>query len=99
MLSGWRLLEEGAGGAGATLHTAAGLAVVRSPRPLHYYCLFSHAIGADVVVSWRGAASLSWRRACFAIRGPAGAQCGAWNAVPSVLLMPALHRGEMEESG
>lgn len=31
-----------------------GLSVVSAPEPLHYYSLFSHTIGADVVVRWRG---------------------------------------------
>jgi hypothetical protein len=28
-----------------------GLAVLSAPEPLHYYSLFSHTIGYDVVVS------------------------------------------------
>ncbi len=33
---------------------ALGLAVLSAPEPLHYYSLFSHTIGADVVVRWWG---------------------------------------------
>ena len=50
---GWRLLEE-AKAAGAVVHHAdVGVAVLRPPRPLHYYSLFSHALGCDMVVSPR----------------------------------------------
>jgi hypothetical protein len=31
-----------------------GLAAVSAPEPLHYYSLFSHTIGCDVVVSGAG---------------------------------------------
>jgi len=30
---------------------STGVAIVRAPRPLHYYSLFSQTIGADVIVS------------------------------------------------
>lgn len=30
-----------------------GLAAISAPEPLHYYSLFSHTIGCDVVVSGR----------------------------------------------
>lgn len=30
-----------------------GVAIVRCPRPVHYYALFSHTLGCDVVVSYR----------------------------------------------
>jgi hypothetical protein len=32
-------------------YSEIGVAVVRCPRPVHYYALFSHTIGCDVVVS------------------------------------------------
>lgn len=51
-LQGWQLLEDGKAGGAVARHEDVGLAVLRPPRPLHYYCLFSHALGLDVVVSW-----------------------------------------------
>lgn len=32
-------------------HAALGLAVVAAPRPVHYYALFSHTVGADTVLA------------------------------------------------
>jgi hypothetical protein len=31
-------------------HLPLGLAVVSAPEPLHYYSIFSHTVGCDVVV-------------------------------------------------
>lgn len=50
VLQGWRLLEEGRSGGSVVRYDDIGLAVLRPPRPLHYYSLFSHAIGCDVVL-------------------------------------------------
>ena len=47
---GWELLERGKAEGAVRRHQDLGLAVLRAPRPLHYYSLFSHAIGCDVVV-------------------------------------------------
>jgi hypothetical protein len=48
-------------------HPSIGLAILSAPEPLHYYALFSHTCGCDVVVrgggqGW-GAAALQLRRA------------------------------------
>lgn len=66
VLAGWSLLapgvsvasSSGSGGlhlpaaAGVVRHEGLGVAVVRVPRPLHYYSLFSFAEpGCDVVVT------------------------------------------------
>jgi hypothetical protein len=50
VMEGWQLVECGRP-ATVQRHDELGLVVVRPPRPLHYYCLFSFAIGADVVVT------------------------------------------------
>ncbi|KAL4433981.1 hypothetical protein ABPG75_000422 [Micractinium tetrahymenae] len=50
VLEGWALLEGGRPAA-VQAHPQLGLAVLRPPRPLHYYSLFSHALGADTVLT------------------------------------------------
>lgn len=50
MLNGWAALEGGRP-ASVRVHPGMGLAVLRPPRPLHYYALFSHALGADTVLT------------------------------------------------
>jgi hypothetical protein len=44
-----------------------GLAVLSAPEPLHYYSLFSHTIGYDVVVSCFNAAVSRFYTAVFYI--------------------------------
>lgn len=81
-MDGWRALA-GAPGA-VSRHDDVGLAVLRPPSPLHYYSLFSHAIGADTVLTqlpkqryelesrwaWEGGRRRSWQ--CAASRAYTG---------------------------
>lgn len=50
VMEGWQLMERGRP-ATVQRHDELGLVVLRPPRPLHYYSLFSFAICADVVVT------------------------------------------------
>jgi hypothetical protein len=59
-LQGWQLLENGKAEGAVRRHEGVGVAVLRPPRPLHYYSLFSHAIGCDVVVSRADCTAGSW---------------------------------------
>lgn len=48
VMADWRLVEEEGS---VHVYGDIGLAVVRCPQPVHYYALFSHSLGCDVVVS------------------------------------------------
>lgn len=50
VLDEWAALERGRP-ATVQRHAGLGAAIVRSPRALHYYSLFSFAIGCDTVVT------------------------------------------------
>ena len=50
VLAGWQLLEDSRAEL-VQRHEGIGLAVVRPPKPLHYYCTFSFAIGCDTVLT------------------------------------------------
>ena len=47
VLADWRIIAE----EGRVEVRAGGVAIVECPRPVHYYALFSHSLGSDVVVS------------------------------------------------
>lgn len=48
VLEDYKLIEEQGM---VTKYPEIGVAIVRCPRPVHYYALFSHTLGCDVVVS------------------------------------------------
>ena len=79
VMEGWAALQGGGGGSegqgdcsAVHRHGDVGLAVLRPPRPLHYYSSFSHAIGCDVVATLLPGRRYEVECRCLCARGGGG---------------------------